>query len=182
MSDLLKMQFFAVKTNCLLLILCSVLSVGLQSAVCLAEVYKYIDDTGRTFYVDSKEKIPSQFRSQLNADAQSPAILPSISKVPSRAYKPSNKPKLTSPRPNYSLGRNRVEIFVTSWCGYCRQLETLLSSKNIRYKSYDIENSKEGEQLYQQLGGGGVPVTKVGSQVIRGYQPDEILRALGKKS
>ena len=75
----------------------------------------------------------------------------------------------------------KVEVFVTSWCPYCRNLEAFLSQKSIAYKSYDVEKDAVGKRIYQQLGGGGVPVVKIGTQVIRGFDPAAILNALDRR-
>jgi glutaredoxin len=71
-----------------------------------------------------------------------------------------------------------VEIFVTSWCGYCKQLEKFLDSQGIRYRAYDIEKDRDANNVYKELGGRGVPLTRVGSSVVRGYNPAAILRAV----
>jgi glutaredoxin len=73
-----------------------------------------------------------------------------------------------------------VELFVTSWCGYCRRLEQFLDAKGVRYTRYDIEKDADARQRYQQLGVRGVPVTRVGAAVIIGYDPAAIITAVGK--
>jgi glutaredoxin len=123
-----------------------------------ADMHRYTDDSGRTHIVDSLEKIPEKYRKRVKS-TQTPAS-------PARA-RPAIAP--------------RVEIFVTSWCGYCRKLESFLKSKKIRYSRYDIEKSSSARKRYEGLGGMGVPVVKIGSDVIRGYSPEAILRALKKK-
>jgi glutaredoxin len=105
--------------------------------------------------VDDIEKIPEKYRDQVKTTTTSPA----------------------SPRRT----RARVEIFVTSWCGYCQKLEKFLKSKRIRYSRHDIEKSTSARRRYEKLGGMGVPVVKVGSHVIRGYDPDAILKRLGRR-
>ena len=70
-----------------------------------------------------------------------------------------------------------VEIFVTSWCPYCRQLENLLKKNNIAYTRHDVEKDQAAEELFSRLGGQGVPLVRVGSTVIHGYDPQAILAA-----
>lgn len=74
----------------------------------------------------------------------------------------------------------RVELFVTSWCPYCQQLEAALRASKVTYTRYDIEKSQEGARKYRALGGGGIPITKVGDAVIRGNNPQGVLAALGR--
>ena len=76
----------------------------------------------------------------------------------------------------------KVEVLVANWCPYCQKLEKFLKEKKIPYTRYDLERSKKGRQMYNQLGRGGIPITKIGSYIIRGYQPREILRALERES
>ena len=72
----------------------------------------------------------------------------------------------------------KVEIFVTSWCPYCRKLESFLKSHDIPYTRYDIEADAKGAQIFDKIGGTGVPVSRVGNEVIHGYDPERILEAL----
>jgi glutaredoxin len=75
-----------------------------------------------------------------------------------------------------------VEVFVTSWCQYCRKLEAFLKENQIRYTRYDVEADAKGAAIFQKLGGTGIPVTRVGSVVIHGYDPGRIVAALKKRS
>lgn len=75
-----------------------------------------------------------------------------------------------------------VEIFVTTWCPYCKALEDYLQRKNVVYKRYNIEQSSEGKKKHSLLGGGGVPVVKIGTEVIRGFDPRAIDQALADQS
>jgi len=77
----------------------------------------------------------------------------------------------------------RVEIFVTSWCPYCKLLERFLVSSKIPYIRQDIEKSRSSKLKHEELGGGGVPLTLVdGKLKIRGFNPVAILEALQKKA
>ena len=72
----------------------------------------------------------------------------------------------------------KVEVFVTSWCPYCAKLEGFLKSHKIDYKRYDVEHDADGGQIFMDLGGEGVPMARVGSTVIRGYDPESLVTAL----
>ena len=56
----------------------------------------------------------------------------------------------------------KVEIFVTSWCPYCRKLEAFLKQSQIEYTRYDVEKDEKGARLFEDLGGEGVPLVRVG--------------------
>lgn len=81
-----------------------------------------------------------------------------------------------------SAEQPRVQVLVTSWCGYCRALEQFLKEREIPYDRYDIEHSSEGMKLHDRLGGGGVPIIKIGGTIIRGFNPPAILLALKQYS
>lgn len=72
----------------------------------------------------------------------------------------------------------QVEVFVTDWCPYCRKLESFLKKKKIPYARYDVERDAEGARLYTELGGVGVPFSRVNGRIVRGYDPDAVNAAL----
>lgn len=72
----------------------------------------------------------------------------------------------------------RVELFVTSWCGYCAKTRRYFKMNNIPYVEFDIEKSADAYRRYATLGGRGVPVVKIGEAVIHGYNPPALKRAL----
>ena len=78
----------------------------------------------------------------------------------------------------FAAQAKKVDIFVTSWCPYCRKLETFLKQGQIDYTRHDVEADAASEQEFQHLGGDGVPMVRVGDKIIHGYDPEEILAAL----
>ncbi|MCR4337172.1 MAG: hypothetical protein NUV91_05135 [Candidatus Omnitrophica bacterium] len=76
---------------------------------------------------------------------------------------------------------NQVDVYVTSWCPYCQKLIAFLHENKIAHRSYDIEKDSSANEAYRQYGGRGVPLTVVGDQVIRGYNPSAILAAVRSK-
>ena len=72
----------------------------------------------------------------------------------------------------------KVEIFVTSWCPYCRKLENFLKENKIDYTRYDVEKDAKGAEEFERMGGEGVPMARVGKEIIHGYNPEGILAAL----
>jgi len=137
-----------------------------------AEIIRYTDDAGQVHYVDSVEKVPGQFREQLH----SAKPLPSISRSKSVDYAPVDVGS-----PLGSRKSKEVEIYVTDWCGYCRRLEDYLKRKQIRYTRYDIEKDEAANRRFKQFGGRGFPLTKIGSSVVKGYNPDAIEEALMRR-
>lgn len=71
-----------------------------------------------------------------------------------------------------------VIVYSTSWCPACAQLRNCLQQAKVPYEERDIEGSRQAEAQYQQLGGGGIPITLVGQRVVYGVNPGELRSAL----
>jgi glutaredoxin-like YruB-family protein len=64
-----------------------------------------------------------------------------------------------------------VEMYVTDWCGYCKQAQIYMKSKGIPYVAYDIEKDSAAKQRHKELGGRGVPLIIIGSNKMSGFSP-----------
>ena len=73
-----------------------------------------------------------------------------------------------------------IEIYSTATCHFCHMAKDWLTSKNISYKDYnvgvDAEKRKEMVELTGQLG---VPVIKIGSEVMIGFNQEKMAELLG---
>ena len=76
--------------------------------------------------------------------------------------------------------QKKVDLYLTSWCPYCRKLESFLKNHHIDYTRHDVEADGASANEFERLGGEGIPLTRVGDKVIRGYDPDGIVKALKK--
>ncbi len=136
-----------------------------------AEVVTYTDAKGTVHYVEGANKVPEQFRGTINLKPK----LGAITKSPNVLYKPSAASGTLAAK----SGSRRVEVFVTSWCPYCKKLEKHLQDRGISYARYDIEKNPQGAKLLRSFSmGAGVPVTRIGTKIISGYNPAEIDAAL----
>ena len=120
-----------------------------------AEFYRYTDNGGSLHSVDNISSVPPQYRNQLK-----------------------NAQSLKKKTPQYT---GTVDIFVTSWCGYCKKMKQFLDTKGIRYTAFDIEKDSNARKQYKELGGRGLPLTRIGSSVVRGYNPDAVLKAIERE-
>lgn len=77
--------------------------------------------------------------------------------------------------------REQTIIFVTSWCPACRALEAALKKSGAEYTKVDIEESAAGEKLFIELskidGGQGIPLSLVGNELFRGFDPRIVTRS-----
>lgn len=66
--------------------------------------------------------------------------------------------------------QHKVELFVTSWCPYCNQAKSFLSSKGIAFKVYDIEKDARAARRKKELDAGrGVPFAIINGIKISGW-------------
>jgi mycoredoxin len=77
-----------------------------------------------------------------------------------------------------SAQHEKVILYATSWCGYCKKTRALLAENKIEYTEYDIEESDEGRKQHEQLGGNGVPVLDIKGTVLHGFDEEEITNTL----
>jgi glutaredoxin len=55
------------------------------------------------------------------------------------------------------------------WCPYCAQARKYFHDNNVHYCEYDIERSAEGERLYRQSNGGGIPILLIDNRKYTGF-------------
>lgn len=70
----------------------------------------------------------------------------------------------------------RVVLYSTAWCGYCRQTRVLLNNLGVLFIEKDIERSDEARrEMESKVGpGSGIPVLDFDGSLIRGYDEDAI--------
>lgn len=74
----------------------------------------------------------------------------------------------------------KVVIYTTKRCGYCRQAKNWFRQNSISYSERDIETSARARKEFEKIGGRGVPVILVGKQRINGYNEPQLRAALKK--
>jgi glutaredoxin len=151
--------------------ICLLALVLFNSSLAGAEIARYVDDQGNVHYTNNLEKVPEEYKAQLNQ--QKP--LPQIGKVPAIKAAPSGKAEYSAA----AAQKGKVEVYVADWCPHCRELEQFLKSRKIPYSRRDLEKDEAAARAYSQLGRPGIPVIKIGSKVIIGFKREELLEALG---
>ena len=76
--------------------------------------------------------------------------------------------------------KQKVVLYVTSWCPYCHKAADYFRARKIPFKMYDIEKNKKAAARKKRLSGGkgGVPFVVVNGVAIHGYAPDRYEQAL----
>lgn len=76
----------------------------------------------------------------------------------------------------------QVELYVTSWCPYCKKAEAYLDRQGIEYQLYDIEKDKlAASRMYQLSGSGGVPFAMINGVAIKGWSEKIYAQALNNE-
>jgi len=130
-----------------------------------SEVYKWTDAQGRIHYSDSPppEAKAKQVKIKVSS-IQGPAVVSALSDAPA------------------AKSKEKVRIYTTPWCGYCKKAKAHLAGKGVLYEEVDVEASEQGRSEFTRIGGRGVPVILVGRQRMDGFSAaglDEMLAAAG---
>jgi glutaredoxin-like YruB-family protein len=110
-------------------------------------------------------------------DASPPAPTPSNN---SRNGNPSSAQPPQAAAKKSERFAGTIEMYATSWCGYCAAAESYMKSKNYSYVKYDIEKDSAAKQRHKELGGRGVPLIIIGNNKMSGFSPDNLEYYLGK--
>lgn len=96
---------------------------------------------------------------------------PPADRVQSKRASPKKRP----------VKSQQVELYVTSWCPYCKQAKEFFRLKGISITIYDIEKDKKAAARKKKLDNkSGVPFAVVNGRKIHGYSPEKYSAALKK--
>jgi len=74
---------------------------------------------------------------------------------------------------------NKVKIYTTSWCVYCKSAKDFFKANNIPFEEIDVENDQKAqEEMIHKSGQLGVPVIEANGQVFVGFDKRGLTRAL----
>ena len=75
-----------------------------------------------------------------------------------------------------------ITMYSTSWCGYCSKARRWFGDRGWPFVEKNIEEDAEAAQEYAQVAGqrAGVPVIVVNGEVLRGFDPNRIERAVAQ--
>lgn len=132
----------------LLILLC----LTVVSSHGLADIYKWVDENGKTHLTD---RPPRHF------DAK-PVTVQVINTY-------STSQIVSSPNSKTTAQRKQVVMYSTESCGVCKQAKAYLRSKKIPFTEYDVQKSSKGRQDYKRMNGRGVPIILVGGARMNGF-------------
>lgn len=111
------------------------------------EIYKWVDENGKTHFGDKK---PSKLKAE--------RIRLKINTYTSVTYDTAK----------FGSGNN-VIIYSTEWCGFCKKAKKYFKKNNVAYTDYDIEKNAAAKKRYDEMGASGVPVILVGKKRMNGF-------------
>ena len=98
------------------------------------------------------------------------------SQVTNRSVKKA-PPLVETPAP--VMADANVEMFMTSWCGYCKKTREYFQARGIAITEYDVETDPAAAQRKQEiLPSPGVPLVVINGTPIQGYSPHAFEQAL----
>ena len=73
-----------------------------------------------------------------------------------------------------------ITIYSTSTCHFCQMAKEFFKSHNIAYTEYNVGNDAEKRNEMVELTGQlGVPVIRIGDEVLVGFQEGKVAEMLG---
>lgn len=77
---------------------------------------------------------------------------------------------------------NKITIYTTPSCVYCKMTKAFFKQNNIEYEEKDVAvDAKSREEMVQKSGQLGVPVTEINGQIIVGFDKGKLSELLGIK-
>ena len=77
---------------------------------------------------------------------------------------------------------SKVLLFSTSTCSWCRRAKRYFKERRVPFKEVNIErNPDAARDIVRKTGQTGVPVIKIGSRWIVGFDKQQIDRELARK-
>jgi len=138
-----------------------------SSFIASAEVYKWLDDTGRTHFSDQP---PLDHKSE-NLDLTEIATYASANIVSDNAD--IDAQGSVSKVDNNFERKKKVVMYSAVWCGVCKKAKKYFRKNKIPFKEYDIDTSIKGKRDFKKLKARGVPVILVGKKRLNGFNANK---------
>lgn len=129
-----------------------------------AEIYKWTDANGKSHFSESKPANPVSVenRNELEVKSQQPTLTDNTAQA------------VVAPQ---------VDIYITSWCPYCKKAMAFLRKNNIAFNAYDIEQDTNAATRKNEIDPdySGIPLAVINGVTIRGFDEETYQEALAKK-
>jgi glutaredoxin-like YruB-family protein len=140
-----------------------------------AEMYQWVDENGVTTFKDTPPPASKNRKKvKVYSDSDFDSAPPDQPAPGTRRNKSADAPASKTTLAENARFTGTVEMYVTSWCGYCKRAQAYMTSKGIPYVAYDIEKDSAANQRYKELGGRGVPLIIIGSKKMSGFSAETL--------
>jgi glutaredoxin len=153
-------------------------------AIFAADIYKWEDENGVMHYTDTAPSDESEWVQEGTSsnDGQN------NSNNPLRNYDAEVVSEILNeisdddePAEEEMKRELSVELYVTSWCQYCRKAKAFFQSRGIQFIEYNIEEDQKAAQRLSSLTESkAVPFAIINGHHIKGYSASAYVRALRK--
>jgi len=132
-----------------------------------ADVYKWVDKTGRIHFSD---------QAPLNMESENIELGELVTYTSAKVV--DNDVAINeAPNENKSKAkkyrRKKVVMYSAAWCGVCTKAKKYFKKNRIPFKEYDIDKSKKGKNDFKKLNARGVPVILVGKKRLNGFSKEK---------
>lgn len=94
----------------------------------------------------------------------------------------TNNTAEAAPDVSSGTGTPKIEIYSTPTCHFCHMAKDWLNEKKIAFTDYNVAEDREKLIEMRNLTGQlGVPVIKIGAEVMIGFNPEHMADLLGVK-
>jgi len=168
------------------------LLMSIAPTLASAAIYKWVEDNGTVTFRDTPPPPGKQAKVIEATETSAPVNAPPAGVENSGAKRGDETTTREVKKPAQEGGAGtgsskrgtlpKVELYVTSWCGYCKKARSFLTSRGIPFEEYDIERDAEAAKKMASLNRrGGVPVAVIGGKTLVGFSPEAYQSALGTK-
>ena len=146
-----------------------------------AQIYQYTDKNGNVVFTDAPPAESNAKEARMKEEGV-------YFSAPRREQAARGSGISTSPgsmpdkKQTTDYGSVTVEMYMTSWCGYCKQAGAYVRSLGANLVQYDIEVQPVRKAEMKQKSGGttSVPLIDIRGTIIHGYNPGAIKAAMDK--
>lgn len=92
----------------------------------------------------------------------------------------SYKPTIARVHCDEAILRTNPQVIMlsTRWCPYCYEARRYLTENKISYCEYDIERSRQGEKMFNDVNGQAIPVLIVDKYMMSGFDESRLEQLL----
>ena len=165
------------KSGLLLAAVCTIFCLTLLSSDrASAKIFKWTDENGQTHYSDHPPQATQSTKNikEIPTDDIRPQSSMHYDDVDQDAGGESKKQEKSQERKVH-----QVELYVTSWCPYCKKARAFFQARGIPFTEYDIEKDAEAARRKKSLDSkNGIPFAVINGHPIHGYIPSAYEMAL----